>query len=218
MFSSENEDYNDFKDDTNKKINLINKKLNRLEDKINIIIDNYENQHLLNKKIENIEKTLLILIGSNEEILKKINNNNIIESESKNIPKRTIKNVRIEQFNISKNIILECLNMHSLEGDIKLFKILYLNDITKDFYPLRYLNKKEYQYMNDNKWNNDTNGSYIKEIILKKNIARCYLKVNTIDNVKNNNDFIENQQHISKILDEKYQEKWLNKIKNLIKI
>ena len=218
MLFSQNEDYNEFKDDTNKKINLINKKLNRLEDKINIIIDNYENQHLLNKKIENIEKTLLILIGSNEEILKNINKNNIVEDDKKNIQKKTIKSVRIEQFNINKEIILDCLNMHSLEGDIKLFKILYLNDISKEFYPLRFIYKKDYQYMNDNKWNDDPNGLYIKEIILKKNIARCYLKVNTIENVKNNTDFIENQQHISRISDEKYQDKWLNKIKNLIKI
>ena len=215
MLLAQNEEYNEFKSDTNKKINLINKKLNRLEDKINIIIDNYEEHKSLNKKIENIEKLLLILTGSNEEILKKIDCNN---TEIECIPKKTYKNVRIEQFNINKEIILECLKMRSLEGDIKLFKILYLKDVTKEFYPLRYINKKEYQYMNDNLWHDDNNGTYIKDIILKKNIARCYLKVNTIDNVKNNDEFIDNQQHISKLTEEKYQDKWLTKIKPLIKI
>ena len=61
MLSIHNEEYNKFKDDTDKKINLINKKLNRLEDKINIIIDIQMNISI-KKKIENIE--------NNEEILK----------------------------------------------------------------------------------------------------------------------------------------------------
>ena len=39
-----------------------------------------------------------------------------------------------------------------------------------------------------------------------------------MENVVNNGDFIQHQQHISKLSDEKYQDKWLNKIKLLIKI
>ena len=215
MLSIHNDEYNKFKDDTDKKINLINKKLNRLEDKINIIIDNSDEHRVLNKKIENIEKMLLILTGSNEEILKKIDCNSI--DEKNNITKKTYKDIRIEQFNMNKDIILECLRMHSLEGDVKLFKILYLKDVSKEYYPLKYINKKDFKYMNDNIWHDD-NGTYIKDIILKKNIARCYLKVNTMENVINNGDFIQHQQHISKLSDEKYQDKWLNKIKLLIKI
>ena len=215
MLSIHNDEYNKFKDDTDKKINLINKKLNRLEDKINIIIDNSDEHRVLNKKIENIEKMLLILTGSNEEILKKIDCNSI--DEKNNITKKTYKDIRIEQFNMNKDIILECLRMHSLEGDVKLFKILYLIDVSKEYYPLKYINKKDFKYMNDNIWHDD-NGTYIKDIILKKNIARCYLKVNTMENVINNGDFIQHQQHISKLSDEKYQDKWLNKIKLLIKI
>jgi len=216
MLSIQNEEYTTFKNDTNKKINLINKKLNRLEDKINIIIDNSDEHRVLNKKIENIEKLLLILTGSNEEILKKIDCN--ISGETNNIPKKTYKDIRIEQFNnINKDVILECLNMHNLEGDIKLFKILYLKDVTKEFYPLRYIKKKDFQYMNDNIWNED-DGSYIKDIILKKNIARCYLKVNTLENVSNDGKFMQNQKHILELSDEKYQDRWLNGIKALIKI
>ena len=57
--------------------------------------------------------------------------------------------------------------MHSLEGDVKLFKILYLKDVSKEYYPLKYINKKDFKYMNDNICNDD-NGTYIKDIILKK--------------------------------------------------
>ena len=158
---------------------------------------------------------LLILTGSNQQILKKIDCNCIYEKN--NITKKTYKDIRIEQFNMNKDIILECLRMHSLEGDVKLFKILYLKDVSKEYYPLKYINKKDFKYMNDNIWHDD-NGTYIKDIILNKNIARCYLKVNTMENVINNGDFIQHQQHISKLSDEKYQDKWLNKIKLLIKI
>lgn len=213
------EDYNDFKDCTNKKINLINKKLNRLEEKINIIIDNYDNHNQISKKIENIENLLKIITGSNKEILKKIENTGNNEVKEKPIiQKKTHKNIRIEQFNIDKNIILDCLKMSNIEGDVKLFKILYLNDINKEYYPIRFINKQNYLYMNDGKWNEDINGTYIKDIILKKNISRCYSKVNTIENVKNQDEFICNQQHISQLSDEKYQIKWLNKIKVLVKI
>lgn len=217
MISQNEEDYNDFKNVTNKKINLINTKLNRLEEKINRLIDNYEAQNIVYKRIDSIENLLQNLHGSNKEILQKINNHSSSNTIS-NTPKKTFKEIRIEQFNIDKNIILDCLKHGNLSGDIKLFQHLYLNNISKEYYPIRFLGKKNFQYMNDGKWNDDPNGNYIKSIILKKNIARCYSKVNTDINMENNDEFIKNQKHISELSDEKYQDRWISNIKNLIKI
>jgi S-adenosylmethionine synthetase len=64
----------------------------------------------------------------------------------------------------------------------------------------------------------DTNGTYIKNIVLR-NIEKCYLKVNLIDNYMNDMDqFLKNQDHINKLSEEKYKDKFLAKIISIISI
>ena len=62
--------------------------------------------------------------------------------------------------------------------------------------------------MNDD----DTNGSYIKDTICR-NIESLYLKINMYDNYQSNIDqFVNNQDRINRLSDEKHKEKILLQI------
>jgi hypothetical protein len=68
--------------------------------------------------------------------------------------------------------------------------------------------------MNDD----DSNGTYIKNTVLK-NIEQCYLKINIFENYTNDMDqFLKNQDHINKLREEKYKDKFLSKIISIINI
>jgi predicted nucleotidyltransferase len=58
----------------------------------------------------------------------------------------------------------------------------------------------------------------LKNTILK-NIERAYLKINTFENYSDDTEqFLKNQEHINNIMEEKYKDKFLVKIIQLINI
>ena len=79
--------------------------------------------------------------------------------------------------------------------------------------------KKKYQYWLDDKMNDDdSSGTYIKNTVIK-NIEQCYLSVNIyIDNDMDIDDFIKNQEYISKLSEQKYKDQFLKKIVGIITI
>ena len=148
----------------------------------------------------------------NNVSIKKKNKNKIIEHESNNY-----KSIVKESYEIDDSFIRDCLDMTSLEGDIKIFKKMYIDDISKEYYPIRHI-KKKIQYWNGTNMIDDPNGTFIKNTILK-NIEECYLKVNNYDDYSNNMDqFLKNQEHINKIMEEKYKNNFLAKIISIISI
>lgn len=142
--------------------------------------------------------------------------NNIVENDN-----NFYKELKVETFlhlNINKDFIKECLNMSNINGDIKLFKKIYIDNILKEYYPIRHI-KKKLQYWLDNHMNDDdTNGTYIKNIIFK-NMETCYLKINIFDeHCDNTEQFLKNQEHINKLSEQKYKDKFLTKIIQIITI
>jgi hypothetical protein len=199
------DDHNIFnKDDDNifnkEDDNIFNKDNDSLEELNNNIIDNNLNNESLkdNKtdKIYNIE-------------IKKHN------STKKN--KNIYKDIKKEIYNIDKDFIKECLHLCSIEGDIKLFKKIYIDNVPKECYPIRNY-KKNVQYWNDGKMNEDINGNYIKNIIIE-NIENCYLSINNYQNYENDIDqLLKNQEYISKLNETRYKDKFLSSIIEIIKI
>ena len=88
----------------------------------------------------------------------------------------------------------------------------------KEYYPIRNI-KKKIQYWNDGHMiDDDSNANYVKNTVLK-NIEECYLRVNTYDNYGNNMDqFLKNQDYIKKLSEQKYKDKFLLKIIEIISI
>ena len=158
--------------------------------------------------LEDIINKLNIIIEQNKRIEKFILQNKINLNQS-------YKDIKKESFNLDKLFIKNCLNMYNVNGDIKIFKKLYIDDISKEFYPIRHI-KKKFQYWNDNHMNNDNNGEYIKNII-SYNIEQCYISINVYDD-NNMDDFLRNQDHINKLSDEKYKDLLLSKIIELVDI
>jgi len=166
---------------------------------------------------EIIDKKILIKQSSEEETgLNCINEK--IKKKNQSIKNYEYKDVKREFFNIDDKIIKDCLNMNNLSGDIKLFKKMYIENIPKEFYPIRHIQKKFQYWLNNHMVDDDCNGTYIKNIILS-NIENCYLRINIFDNYSDNMEqFLKNQEHINKLSENKYKDNFLNKIISLINI
>ena len=136
--------------------------------------------------------------------LKKHNPTNFVNS---------FKEVKHEKFDsIDENTIKNCLNLNSIEGEILLFKKMYIDGIPKEYYPIRHI-KKKFQYWFEGHMKDD-NGSYLIDTIIK-NIELLYFKVN-IDYDDNPDQFIKNQEYIFTISEQKFKDKFLVKIINII--
>ena len=110
--------------------------------------------------------------------------------------------------------IIKYMEMHSIKGDAKLFKKIFLEDKEEDEKTIKFIGKNKFSYKTeDGNWNADAYGVKIRNRFLK-NLRKVYYKFNTMTRYKENSEmFITNQIHITKLLDNKYQTKWLNELK-----
>jgi hypothetical protein len=125
----------------------------------------------------------------------------------------------ISQINTNRDIDFtkKCLHYCNIEGDLKLFKKMYVENVPKEYYPIRHI-KKKFQYWLDGHMNDDLNGTYIITTIIK-NIEKIYLKINTFDNyISDMDQFFKNQEHINSLSEQKYKDKFLSKIIQLTNI
>jgi hypothetical protein len=177
-----------------------------------------EDENEIKDKIEDIIITKKTKKNLDEDI--------IVEKKSK----KNINNIYVQKineyidlkreylFDFDDKFIKDCLNMNNLSGDIKLFKKMYIDNTSKEYYSIRHIQKNLQFWLNNKMNDDDSQGTYIKNIIIG-NIVNCYLKVNILENYSDNIDqFLKNQQHINKILENKYKDNFLNKIIPLISI
>jgi hypothetical protein len=219
----------------NKKTNSFKLQLDEILEKLNILLDEKNNTKLDENKLDENklnENKLDDVIQEEEEEQKPIKEvkrkkavkketieKEIIEKDDNLMsPINYFREIKVEHFDIDKNIILDCLHMNNVNGDVTLFKKIYLDNVLKEYYPIRHI-KNKYQYWLDGKMIDDnTNAEYIKNTIIK-NIEFCYRKVNIFDNYNDNIDqFIKNQEHINKLNEIKYKDKIFASILPLIEI
>jgi len=137
---------------------------------------------------------------------------------SYNKKKQEYRELKIENFDLDQEFVKSCLLMNSINGDIRLFKRMYIDDVSKEYYPIRHIKKKFQYWINNHMEDDHTNGKYIKDVIIK-NIETCYLKVNMYDNFLDNiEQFMKNQEHIDNITEQKYKDKFLMQITNILNI
>ena len=97
-----------------------------------------------------------------------------------------------------------------------MFKKIYIENVPKEYYPIRHIKKKT-QYWLDGHMNDDDN-NYVKDTILK-NISMCYLKINLYENYTRDIDqFLKNQDHINNMFETKYKDKFFNNLLQIIHI
>jgi len=198
------------------------KNIDKIEDLSTKIDKMIELQILILELLNNNKK-----LKKNNEIVKDNisdkNDKNIVDEEDIQVIEKSKKKIGItktyeykdikkEFFNIEDKFVKDCLNMNNLSGDIKLFKKMYIENIPKEFYPIRHIQKNFQYWSNNHMVDDDVNGTYIKSVILT-NIENCYLKVNTFENYSENMEqFLKNQEHINKLSENKYKDNFLNKI------
>jgi hypothetical protein len=205
---------------------------NKFNEKIDLLMSNIkmlknDNNHL-EEKLKNIllvkEDNNIITIRKDENIKNKINKDKILKNESNDVLLNeenigfNYKEIKRENYLLDNNFVKESLDMSNINGDIQIFKKIYIDNIPKEYYPIRHIKKKLQYWLNNTMNDDDSIGTYIKNTILK-NIEECYLKVNNYDNYVDNIDqFLKNQEHISKLREEKYKDKFLSKIISIITI
>jgi hypothetical protein len=181
-----------------------------------------EKNELLSENCMISEKNNELTTHNNDSINNKLNDK-ILKNKLKSKDKKqeyeqnNFKELKIEKFDIDDNFIKKCLSESNIESDLKIFKKIYIDNVAKEFYPIRHI-KKKYQYWLDGEMkDDDKNGSYIKNTIIK-NIELCYTSVNTLDNYVDIDVFLMNQDYINMINDEKYKDDFLIRISEIIKI
>ena len=175
--------------------------------------DNNENNKHLNDTFKLENKNIIKESKLNSKKKNKDDNKSII---SENI-KYEYNDVKLQNFDIDTDFTKKCLHYCNIEGDLKLFKKMYIDNIPKEYYPIRHI-KKKFQYWLNGHMNDDINGSYIINTIIK-NIEKIYLKINTFDNyVSDMDQFFKNQEHINSLSEQKYKDKLLSKIIQLTNI
>lgn len=128
---------------------------------------------------------------------------------------RQYRDVKVESFSFEEEFIRKCLEMNSMVGDMKMFQKMYLENVSKEFFPIRYV-KKTYQYWLNGRMHDDIGGSFIKNTI-SRNIEMLYMKMNIFEYYEEKVEkFMHNQEHICKLSDEKYKDKMLQQIVQLI--
>jgi hypothetical protein len=195
----------------NAKLDIILEKLINLE-KINNKNNSNENNDI-NNNSKNDSKNDIITTIKTIKSNTSFNSLNLTDNL-----KKTYKELKIEDFDIEYEFIKSCLLMNSINGDIRLFKRMYIDNVSKEYYPIRHIKKKFQYWINEHMEDDNTNGKYIKDTIIQ-NIERCYLKINTYENFGNNSEqFMKNQEHIDNITEQKYKDKFLTQIINIINI
>lgn len=229
-----------------KLLNNINDRIENIENKISYI-NNSKSEQILdnipkplsksesNSNIELLKKMNEIM--SNESDIEK-DDYSKTEEEKSIEKKKAIKNkkqktpevktpealltkyvdVKIKHFDIDEKIVKKCLNMNSTNGDIQLFKKMYIENVSKEYIPIRHIKKKFQYWINDHMQDDDTGGEYIVSTVLK-NIELCYMKINNMDNYGDDIDqFLKNQEHINRLHDPKYKERIITLIISLVDI
>lgn len=167
-----------------------------------------DNQELILNKIENIELRLSKIENNIENIISKNNNStNIVE-------------LKIENIDLDKNIIMKALEYRDYKSVICIFRAYYKKD-QNNFYPIKVSGKRTYEFFLNNKWNSDIYGHYIMNTICR-NVQNILLRGNIIETIQENgfdyNDFLLNQSFIYKLGDEKYKKEILKNISEEVRL
>jgi hypothetical protein len=180
------------------------------------------------KKLKDNNDNNLSLIKENSKVIinehseycinQSIDNNDKrkkVEKNFKNIER--YKDIKKELFNLDKEFIKKCLDDACIESDFKIFKKIYIDNVPKEYYPIRSFRKK-LQYWLNGHMIDDCSGNYIKDTIIN-NIENCYININKYEEYEDDPEqFIRNQEYITKMNEQKYKDKMLSMIIDIIKI
>ena len=186
----------------------IQKPLQKTESNSNIELLKKMNEIMLNNnEIECNNNTDEDKISEKKKVSKVKKQKEIINNNNQETVLTKYIEVKVKHFDIDEKIIKKYLNMNSTNGDIQLFKKMYIENVAKEYIPIRHIKKKFQYWISDHMQDDDTNGEYIVSTVLK-NIELCYMKVNNMDNYGDDIDqFLKNQEHINRLHDIKYKEK-----------
>jgi hypothetical protein len=171
-------------------------------------IENTKDQ-ILELKMEN--NLILNFIKQQDEMIKNMKfmmeKLTVLEKKFDEINSKSLKkeyqmtDVKKEIFNINEKIIIDCLSKCSIDSDAEIIYYYYFENRTKDKYPIRNIQKNDFQFWDGGEWIYDKNGNILKDILIS-NLKRTYLKHNTL-NCSNNYAYLERQQHIVDLDDKK---------------
>lgn len=164
-----------------------------------------------NEIIKKLYKTIENVCSMNEKILDKVNNlekeiekiykkQELLNSKIKDNKNENIIELKVEDINLDKDLIIKNLNYADHRSIIQLMKKYYLNN--NKSYPIKCNGKHKFEYYYNNKWNEDIYGYKIVEIIFK-NFEKLFLKNNVMNETIDTSKFLKNQEFIFSLGTEK---------------
>ena len=216
---------------------MINERMTRMENKLLLFEEhifknsnNNSNNNLNNNNVSinnNIETTNEEIKDSQEDktktrkranidkmsLIKKISSSSSLNNEKKNKKDKNDEYMEIKEelFEIDQDLVKRCLEANSVNSDVRIFKEIYIEKRPIEFISMTH-HRKKFKYWLNGRMNDDINGDYIKNTIIK-NIESIYRNYNIYDNYKDNlNTLLSNQNYINKMSDEKNKDKFFQLI------
>lgn len=157
------------------------------------ILDKILNKiNTLDERLTNMEKKIDLV--SSLAVLP-ANNNICVEN---------LKELKKENLICEKNNVFEALKYRDYRSIIYIFKHFYKNKSNENCaYPLKIKGKRSFEYYDNKKWNHDLYGHYSINVIFL-NIQNLFIRHNILDSEITSEDFLLNQEFISKLSNEKY--------------
>jgi len=126
--------------------------------------------------------------------------------------------IKYQDLDIKKEEVLKALAYNDYRSVIYIFRMIYKNKNNTEYvYPIKITGKRSYEYYCNNKWNPDLYGHHIMNTICL-NIQNLFIKYCHIDDGDNFDDYILNQNFISKLSEEKYKKEILKSIMEEVRI
>jgi hypothetical protein len=158
----------------------------------------------ISSKILEKYEIILYKINSFDERLEKIEKK--IEFNLKNnehISYNNLKELKKEDLNLNKEDTIKALKYRDYRSVVCVFRNIYKNKTNLEYvYPIKIIGKRSFEYYNNMKWNSDSYGNIIINILCL-NIQNLFIKYNNYEDF-GNDDFIMNQEFICNLSEDKY--------------
>lgn len=133
---------------------------------------------------------------------------NRVDEIEKMVNKPVQREFTAEVLSLPEKVLKTSLKSHSLDSDVDLLFRYYLKPVPRNVRCIRLKNDEKgkgtkYEYYLNGQWNPDPQGKIIRDQLCQ-NLYKTYISINRKDNFENL-VFIENQEHIYKIDNARYQ-------------
>ena len=139
----------------------------------------------------------------------------MLEANANISPVEKKKEFKFFKIKLSYDQGLRSVSEKDIQTDINIIKRVMITDVSEP--SVRFVGRGLFQYWKDYRWIDDPNGSYILKVLLQCLSSFYRASINLIKE-KNSKDFIGTMRYVDTMTSSSYRSKFLNELKDILKI